>query len=105
LEKNQAITVGKILEKLRKSQLLKQEDLADFSKRDRRTISDFERDKYYSTLEILFHLAAAFAMKPSELIKEIEKTEENAQYFIKVTREAKEKKIVHKKNRDTQKEV
>jgi transcriptional regulator with XRE-family HTH domain len=68
LKKERTIIVGKIIVKLRREQLLSQEDLADFSQKDRNTISDLERDQYNTSLDTIFRLAAVQDMKPVELV-------------------------------------
>ncbi|RSD28869.1 helix-turn-helix domain-containing protein [Mesobacillus subterraneus] len=93
--------VGKIIEKLRKKQLLSQEDLAYFSQKDRRTISDLETNQYGPTLLTIFKLAAALEIKPSELVKEIEEVDENARYYNQFLAEVKETKSVHKKSKNS----
>lgn len=97
--KEQTIFVGTIIKKLRKKLLLSQEDLADFSQKDRNTISDLERDQYNPSLGTIYRLAASFDMKPSEFVREIEGLEINADYFIELLREVEEKKIINKKNK------
>lgn len=99
MEKEQTIIVGKIIKKLRKKSLLSQEDLADYSQKDRNTISELERDQYNPSLGTIFRLAATFDMKPSEFVREIEGLEENAGYFIELLREVEEKKVLNKKNK------
>jgi transcriptional regulator with XRE-family HTH domain len=99
LENEQTIIVGKIIEKLRRKQLLSQEDLADFSQKDRHTISDLERDQYNPSLGTIYKLAAALDMKPSGLVREIEEVEGNAQFYKELLREVEEKRVMYKKNR------
>jgi transcriptional regulator with XRE-family HTH domain len=95
------ITFGKTLEKLRRRLFQSQEDLAEFSQRDRKTISDLERDEYLPTLETIFNLSVALDMKPSELLKEIEGTEENAKYLLEVSNKVEELKAINKKKRNS----
>jgi transcriptional regulator with XRE-family HTH domain len=99
LKKEETIIVGKILKALRKQLLLSQEDLADFSQKDRNTISDLERDQYNPTLLTIYKLAAALDMKPGELVTKIDKIEENAEFYNKLLSEINEKKIINKKNK------
>jgi transcriptional regulator with XRE-family HTH domain len=98
LKKEKTIIVGKIIKALRKKLLFSQEDLADFSKKDRNTISDLERDQYNPSFDTIFRLAAALEMKPSELVRIIEEVEENAEYINVLLREIDEIKIINKKN-------
>lgn len=98
MKEKQTITIGEQLKKLRKKQNLTQEDLAYYSKLDRKYISNLERNKSIPTLETIFKLAAALGIKPSVLIKEIEETEENATYLLEASKEVKESMSVHKKN-------
>lgn len=98
MKKEQTIIVGKILKSLRKKLLLSQEDLADFSQKDRNTISDLERDQYNPSLDTIFRLAAVLEMKPSELVNKIEEVEENAEYINVLLREIEEIKVINKKN-------
>ncbi|GAM12151.1 helix-turn-helix domain-containing protein [Mesobacillus selenatarsenatis] len=72
MKKEETIIVGKILKALRKQHLLSQEDLADFSPKDRNTISNLERDQYHPTLPTIFKLAVVLEMKSSELVEKIE---------------------------------
>jgi transcriptional regulator with XRE-family HTH domain len=81
LKKEQTIIVGKIIKELRKKLLLSQEDLADFSKKDRNSISDLERDQYNPSLATIHKLTAALDMKPAELLKEIDVVEEKAENY------------------------
>jgi transcriptional regulator with XRE-family HTH domain len=89
---------------MRRRLLQSQEDLADFSQRDRKTISDLERDEYLPTLETLFNLSVALDIKPSELMKEMEGTEENAKYLLEASKEVEELKSINKKKRNNQKD-
>ncbi|WP_226087638.1 helix-turn-helix domain-containing protein [Mesobacillus sp. S13] len=102
MKKEQTIIVGKILKALRKNLLLSQEDLADFSHKDRNTISDLERDQYNPSLDTIFRLAAVLEMKPSQLVNKIEEVEENAEYINVLLREIEEIKIINKKNKRSQ---
>ena len=77
----EAIKIGKVFEMLRRQRLMTQEDLAEKSDRDRRTISDIENDKYKPTFETLVNLAYAFNMLPSELFLEIEKKSNFLEYY------------------------
>ncbi len=79
--------------------MLSQEDLAEYSKLDRKTISNLERDNSTPSLDTIFNLAVALGKKPSELMKEIEEIQENAQYLIKASKEIEESMALHKKNR------
>jgi transcriptional regulator with XRE-family HTH domain len=97
LKKDQTIIVGKIIKALRKKLLLSQEDFADFSQKDRNTISDLERDQYNPSLDTIYRLAAVLNMKPAELVNEIDKAEENKEYYNKLLREVEEIKIINKK--------
>jgi transcriptional regulator with XRE-family HTH domain len=99
LKKEQTIIVGKIIKALRKNLLLSQEDLADFSKKDRNTISDLERDQYNPSLDTIYRLAAALGMKSTELVREIEEVEGNAPYYNELLSEVEEKMIIYKKNK------
>ena len=99
MNKKKTITFGKTLVKLRRSQLLSQEDLAEYSKLDRKTISNLEGDSSNPTLDTVFNLAVALGMKPSELIKEIEDIEENVQYLLKASKEVEASMVLHKKKR------
>lgn len=99
MKKEETIIVGKILKALRKQLLLTQEDLANFSRKDRKTISDLERDQYNPTLPTIFKLAVVLEMKPSELVKKIEEVEENAEYINVFQREVEEMKVINKKKK------
>ena len=77
----EAIKIGKVFEMLRRQRLMTQEDLAEYSDRDRRTISDIENDKYKPGFEIFVNLAYAFNMLPSELFLEIEKKSNFLEYY------------------------
>ena len=77
----EAIKIGKVFEMLRRQSLMTQEDLAEKSDRDRRTISDIENDKYKPAFETLVNLAYAFNMLPSELFLEIEKKSNFLEYY------------------------
>jgi transcriptional regulator with XRE-family HTH domain len=102
LKKEQTIIVGKIIKALRKKLLFSQEDIADFSQKDRNTISDLERDQYNPSLDTIFRLALVLEMKPSELVRKIEEVEENAEYINVLLREIEEIKIINKKNKRPQ---
>jgi transcriptional regulator with XRE-family HTH domain len=99
LKKEQTIIVGKIIKELRKKLLLSQEDLADFSKKDRNSISDLERDQYNPSLDTIYRLAAALDMKPAELVGKIDEVLENEDYYNELLREIEEIKIINKKNK------
>jgi transcriptional regulator with XRE-family HTH domain len=105
LGNKKTITFGKTLGKLRRRLLLSQEELAEFSQRDRKTISDLERDEYLPTLETIFNLSVALNLKPSELLKEMEGTEENAKYLLEASKEVEELKTIHKNKRNSQKDA
>lgn len=81
MEEKKTIAFGKILYKLRKINFQSQEELAHFSNLDRTYISELERDVHRPGLESIFSLAVSLGMKPSELVKEIEESEENAEYL------------------------
>lgn len=95
----QTITIGEQLKTLRKKLNLTQEDLAFYSKLDRKYISNLERNISKPALESIFKLAVALGIKPSEFIKEIEETKENATYLLEAYKEVEESKSLHKKNR------
>lgn len=97
MKREQTIIVGKIIKALRKKLLFSQEDIADFSQKDRNTISDLERDQYNPSLDTIFRLALVLEMKPSELVRKIEEVEENAEYINVLVREIEEIKIINKK--------
>lgn len=44
-------------------------------------------------------------MKPSDLLKEVEETEENAKYLLEVSKKVEELKAIHKKKRNNQKKA
>jgi transcriptional regulator with XRE-family HTH domain len=67
LEEKLTILIGEPLRKLRKQKLQSQEDLADYSKLNRKYISNLERQS--PTLETIIKLAIALDIKPSEFIK------------------------------------
>ncbi|MBT2679268.1 helix-turn-helix transcriptional regulator [Bacillus sp. ISL-35] len=96
----QTIFVGKIIEKLRREQLLNQEDLADLSNKDRRTISNLERDQYKPSLETFFNLAASLELKPDELMKVIYEVKENQEFYNAALKEVLQKKVILKKKRN-----
>ncbi|MBT2691788.1 helix-turn-helix transcriptional regulator [Bacillus sp. ISL-55] len=102
MKKEETIIVGKIIKALRKQLLFSQEDLADFSKKDRNTIRDLERDQYNPALVTIFRLAVVLDMKPSELVRKIEKVEENSEYINVFQSEVDEMKIVIKKDKRSQ---
>ena len=97
----QTIIVGKIIEKLRREQLLNQEDLADLSNKDRRTISNLERDQYKPSLDTFFDLSASLELKPYELMKVIYEVRENEEYYNAALKEVLQKKVIQKKKRNT----
>jgi transcriptional regulator with XRE-family HTH domain len=70
--------IGETLKKLRKSKLLTQEDLAEESGLDTRTISLLENDQQEPLFSTLSSLAAALGMNTSEFMKEIEMDAERA---------------------------
>jgi transcriptional regulator with XRE-family HTH domain len=98
LKEKQTITIGEQLKKLRKKQNLSQEDLAFYSKLDRKYISKLERNISRPTLVPIFKLAVALGMKPSEFIRVIEETEENVTYLLEASKEVEESKSLQKKN-------
>ena len=69
---NESVKIGKILKRLRKSNLLSQEEFAFRSGIDRKYISDLERDISKPGLVTFMNMAIALEMKPSDLMKEIE---------------------------------
>ena len=78
---NKSIKFGEFLKRMRKEKLQSQEELAHLSNRDRRFISDLERDKSQPSLSTIVHIAFALKMKPSELMKEFEESTELLKYF------------------------
>ncbi|KQL21443.1 helix-turn-helix domain-containing protein [Cytobacillus solani] len=70
--------IGETLKKLRKSKLLTQEDLAEESGLDTRTISLLENNQQEPLLSTISSLAVALGMEPSEFLKEIEMDVERA---------------------------
>lgn len=71
------IFIGEVLKRLRKSKKLSQEELAFRCNLDRTFISMLERDIKQPTITTIFGIAGALEMKPSELVKEIEKETDN----------------------------
>lgn len=68
---------GKVLKKLRKSQQLSQEGLADRCSRDRSYISLLERNLKKPGLDTIIALSIGLGIKASEILKEIEQHPEN----------------------------
>lgn len=97
------ILIGKPLRKIRKQRLQSQEDLADYSKLNRKYISNLERNSQSPTLETIIKLAIALEIKPSEFIKEIEEYEANAKYLLEASKEVEEIKAVNKQNKNNSK--
>ena len=64
---------GDILRRLRVERKLSQEDLAFHSGLSRTYIAYLESGKYKPTLESLIKLAQGLEMKPSEIIRELER--------------------------------
>lgn len=102
MNKQQTMIVGKVIKELRKKLLLSQEDLADFSQRDRNTISDLERDQYKPSFDTIIRVAAVLEMKPSEFVRKIEELEDNEEYLNELLREIEEIKIINKKKKRPQ---
>ncbi|MCM3665848.1 helix-turn-helix domain-containing protein [Mesobacillus subterraneus] len=103
MEEKLTILIGEPLRKLRKQKLQSQEDLADYSKLNRKYISNLERNLQSPTLETIIKLAIALDIKPSEFIKEIEKYEANAQYLLEASKEVEEIKAVYSQNKNNSK--
>ncbi|MBT2682237.1 helix-turn-helix transcriptional regulator [Bacillus sp. ISL-37] len=102
MNKQQTMIVGKVIKELRKKMLLSQEDLADFSQRDRNTISDLERDQYKPSFDTIIRVATVLEMKPSKFVSKIEELEENEEYLNELLREIEEIKIINKKKKRPQ---
>ncbi|MEH7442070.1 helix-turn-helix transcriptional regulator [Bacillus sp. JJ1122] len=100
MEEKMTILIGEPLRKLRKQKLQSQEDLADYSKLNRKYISNLERNSQSPTLETIIKLATALGIKPSEFIKEIEEYEVNAQYLLEASKEVEEIKAVNRQNKN-----
>lgn len=96
MEQKLTILIGEPLRKLRKQKLQSQEDLAGYSKLNRKFISNLERNSQSPTLETIIKLAIALEIKPSEFIKEIEEYEANAQYLLQASKEVEEIKAVYR---------
>lgn len=64
--------IGPTLKRLRKSKLLSQEDLAEYTNLDRKTISLLENNSQEPLLSTICSLAAGLEIDPSDLIREIE---------------------------------
>ncbi|WNS75191.1 helix-turn-helix transcriptional regulator [Bacillus sp. DTU_2020_1000418_1_SI_GHA_SEK_038] len=65
--------IGHTLKRLRKSNLLRQEEFANqCNELDRKTISLLENNKQVPLLSTISSLAKGLQMTPSELLKEIE---------------------------------
>jgi transcriptional regulator with XRE-family HTH domain len=103
LDEKLTILIGVPLRKLRKQKLLSQEDLADYSKLDRKYISNLERNSQSPTLGTIIKLATALEIKPSEFIKEIEEYEANAHYLLEASKEVEEIKAVNRQNKNNPK--
>lgn len=99
MEQKRTILIGEPLRKLRKQQHLSQEDLAYYSNLDRKYIGNLERNTQNPTLETIIKLAIALGIKPSELIKEIEEDEGNAQYLLQASKEVEEIKALYRQNK------
>ena len=67
---------GRKIKKLRESNSLTQQELADRCEVDIRTIQRVERGDFGVGLHILFALAVAFDMPPNQLLKNIRIQEE-----------------------------
>lgn len=63
---------GKVLRKLRESQSLSQEKLAEYCDLDRTYISLLERGLRQPTISTIFKIADALNITPSELVKKVE---------------------------------
>lgn len=68
-----AIKFGNILRSVRKSKSFSQQKLALESDLDRTYISLLERGQRMPTIDTVFKLANALCVKPSDLMKELEK--------------------------------
>ena len=77
MEDTTKIYIGKVLKRLRKSQQLSQEGLANRTPFDRSYISILERDLKKPRLDTIMDLAAGLDMKASDFVKEIEEHPEN----------------------------
>ena len=68
----QSLKFREFLIRMRKEKQQSQEELAFNSKRDRKSISNLERDESQPSLITFIQIAFALNMKPSELMKEFE---------------------------------
>ncbi len=67
-----AVTVGKVIQKLRKSKGMSQEVLSGLAGLDRTHYSKIERGLRSPTIDTLFKISQALDIPPHDLIKEIE---------------------------------
>ena len=66
-------SIAQALIKYRRSSQLSQEELADLAGIHRTYVSQIERGLKMPTLAILFNIASALKVKPSDLVQEIER--------------------------------
>jgi transcriptional regulator with XRE-family HTH domain len=71
--------IGIVLKRIRVGKCISQEEVAFRSSLNRAYISMLERNRSKPSLKIIFALAAALEIKPSEFIKEIEEYHEKHQ--------------------------
>ncbi len=63
---------GKVLKGLREERKISQEKLAEYTDLDRTYISLLERSLRQPTLPVVFKIAAALKITPSELVRKVE---------------------------------
>lgn len=68
-----AIIVGKVIQNIREKKNLSQEVVSGLADIGRTHLSAIERGERKPTLETFFRISEALNMRPSELMKEIEK--------------------------------
>jgi DNA-binding XRE family transcriptional regulator len=71
--KDKAIKIGKVIERLRRTKQLAQDELAFHCDITRRSMSSLETDQHLPSLMTFIKIAIALEMKPHELMKEIER--------------------------------
>ncbi len=68
-----ALTVGRVIQRLREEKKISQEVLSGFADIGRTHLSAIERGERKPTLETFFKISQALRMKPSHVMQQIEK--------------------------------
>ncbi len=82
----ESIVIGEVLERLRRSKMMTQQDLAEESNLTEVTISNLERDMAKPTFETLISLAYGLKIHPCELMYEIVEDTNLHDYFPPIDR-------------------